>query len=54
MDKVTKMILTASVVVIIIVTTIIMKQQGIVKSDDSVSIDFTSITMEEAKDIFAI
>lgn len=53
MDKVTKIILTASVVAIIIVTTIIMKQQGIVKSDDSVSIDFTSITMEEAKDIFA-
>ena len=53
MDKVTKIILTASVVAIIIVATIIMKQQGIVKSDDSVSIDFTSITMEEAKDIFA-
>ena len=53
MDKVTKIILTASVVAIISVTTIIMKQQGIVKSDDSVSIDFTSITMEEAKDIFA-
>ena len=48
MDKVTKIILTASVVAIIIVTTIIMKQQGIVKSDDSVSIDFTLITMEEA------
>ena len=53
MDKVTKIILTASVVAIIIVTTIIMKQQGIVKSDDSVATDFTSITMEEAKDIFA-
>lgn len=53
MNKVTKIILTASVVAIIIVATIIMKQQGIVKSDDSVSIDFTSITMEEAKDIFA-
>ena len=53
MDKVTKIILTASVVAIIIVATIIMKQQGIVKSDDSVSIDFTSITMEEVKDIFA-
>ena len=53
MDKVTKIILTASVVAIIIVATIIMKQRGIVKSDDSVSIDFTSITMEEAKDIFA-
>ena len=53
MNKVTKMILTASVVAIIIVATIIMKQQGFVKFDDSVSIDFTSITMEEAKDIFA-
>ena len=53
MDKVTKIILTASVVAIIIVATIIMKQRGIVKSDDSVATDFTSITMEEAKDIFA-
>ena len=53
MDKVTKIILTASVVAIIIVATIIMKQRGIAKSDDSVATDFTSITMEEAKDIFA-
>ena len=53
MNKVIKIILTAPVVAIIIVAAIIMKQQGIVKLDDSVSIDFTSITMEEAKDIFA-
>ena len=53
MDKVTKIILTASVVAIIIVATIIMKQREIAKSDDSVATDFTSITMEEAKDIFA-
>ena len=53
MNKVTKIMLTASVVAIIIVATIIMKQHGFVKSDDSVVTDFTSITMEEAKDIFA-